>query len=204
MSEHPEETVVEDESGHSDISPDAGDGGPGGSIHIDKFEGAWIRISVVVVIVFIVAVTVSSFAVGVQLPGQYSRIQPEDFSDPNNPFSSPGLRELAPGKYEAYITAQTWSFVPAEIRVPVGSEITFFVTARDVQHGFKLLGTNVNMMALPGQISTLKAVFDEPGTYDFICHEYCGFVEGSPIGHHTMYGQVIVEDPDTAETSASN
>jgi cytochrome c oxidase subunit 2 len=201
MSEHQDEPVVEEDVSH-DSGHEPADGGPGDSIHIDKFEGAWIRISVVVVLVFIIAVTVSSFAVGVQLPGQYARIQPEDFSDPNNPFSDPGLRELAPGKYEAYITAQTWSFVPSEIRIPVGSEITFYVTARDVQHGFKLLGTNVNMMVLPGQISSLKAVFDEPGTYDFICHEYCGYVEGSPIGHHTMYGQVIVEDP-AAETAAS-
>jgi cytochrome c oxidase subunit 2 len=201
MSEHQDEPVVEEDVSH-DSGHEPADGGPGDSIHIDKFEGAWIRISVVVVLVFIIAVTVSSFAVGVQLPGQYARIQPEDFSDPNNPFSDPGLRELAPGKYEAYITAQTWSFVPGEIRIPVGSEITFYVTARDVQHGFKLLGTNVNMMVLPGQISSLKAVFDEPGTYDFICHEYCGYVEGSPIGHHTMYGQVIVEDP-AAETAAS-
>lgn len=202
MSEHPDETV-DAEVEHDDSDHNSADGGPGNSIHIDKFEGAWIRISVAVLFVFIIAITVSSFAVGVQLPGQYSRIQPEDFSDPNNPFSDPGLRELAPGKYEAYITAQTWSFMPSEIRVPVGSEITFYITARDVLHGFKLIGTNVNMMALPGQVSTLKAVFDEPGTYDFICHEYCGYVEGSPIGHHTMYGQVIVEGPDTAETAAT-
>ena len=59
------------------------------------------------------------------------------------------------------------------------------------------------MMALPGQVSTLKAIFDEAGTYDFICHEYCGYVEGSPIGHHTMYGQLIVEDPDAVETAAT-
>ncbi|MCB0243552.1 MAG: cytochrome C oxidase subunit II, partial [Anaerolineae bacterium] len=90
-----------------------------------------------------------------------------------------------------------------EIRVPQGSEVTFYITARDVQHGFKLLGTNVNVMALPGQVSTLKAIFDEPGTYDYICHEYCGYVEGSPIGHHTMYGQLIVEGADGAGATAA-
>jgi cytochrome c oxidase subunit 2 len=64
-----------------------------------------------------------------------------------------------------------------------------------------LADTNVNVMAIPGQVSVLSAKFDEPGTFDFICHEYCGYVEGSPIGHHTMYGQLIVESP--AEAAAS-
>lgn len=168
-------------------------------LHVDFYEGVWLRVSVAVLVVFVLAIAVASFAWGVQVPGQFERITPEELADPNNPFNSPGLRELAPGQYEAYIVAQTWSFVPAEIRVPVGSEVTFYITARDVLHGFKLLGSNVNVMALPGQVSTLKAVFDEPGVYDFICHEYCGYVAGSPIGHHTMFGQLIVEEaPQTA------
>ena len=199
MSEHQDEQLHAEE-GHAE---DAEHEAPSQSLHIDKFEGMWIRISVAVVIVFIIAITVSSFAIGVQLPGQYARVQPQELADPANRFNNPGLRELAPGKYEAYIIAQTWSFNPAELRVPIGSEVTFYVTSRDVQHGFKLLGTNVNMMVLPGQVSSLKAVFDEAGTFNFICHEYCGYVQGSPIGHQTMYGQLIVEGPEDAETIAS-
>ena len=30
--------------------------------------------------------------------------------------------------------------------------------------------------------------FEEPGEYDFVCHEYCG------VGHHTMAGKLIVEE----------
>lgn len=164
-------------------------------LHVDRYEGAWMRFAAIVSVIFLVAIVVSAFAIGIQLPGQYARITPEELADPNNPFNQAGLRELAPGKYEAYITAQMWSFTPAEIRVPAGSEITFYITARDVQHGFKLADTNVNVMALPGQISVLSAKFDEPGTYNYICHEYCGYIEGSPIGHQTMYGQLIVESP---------
>ena len=57
--------------------------------------------------------------------------------------------------------------------------MTFYLTSRDVTHGIKLAGTNVNMMALPGQVSTLKATFDEAGTFNYICHEYCGCVAGA-------------------------
>ena len=51
--------------------------------------------------------------------------------------------------------AQTWAFVPREIEVPVGSEITIYVTSPDLQHGFKITDTNVNMMVVPGQVSKL-------------------------------------------------
>jgi cytochrome c oxidase subunit 2 len=80
-----------------------------------------------------------------------------------------------------------WMFTPNEIHLPVGSTVTFYITSADVQHGVKLMKTNINMMILPGQISTLTTTFKEPGSYQFICHEYCG------IGHHTMYGRIIVE-----------
>ena len=205
MSEQPEEQVqVHDHGDAHGPAPAADDPmQPKEMMHVEFFEGIWMRVSVVVTVIMVIAIAIAAFGAGVQVPGQYARITPEDLADPNNPFANPGLRELAPGKYEAYIVAQTWSFLPAEIRVPAGSEVTFYITARDVLHGFKLLGSNVNVMALPGQVSTLKAVFDEPGTYDFICHEYCGYVAGSPIGHHTMYGQLIVEEPPAAETAAA-
>jgi cytochrome c oxidase subunit 2 len=82
------------------------------------------------------------------------------------------------------------------LHIPAGSQVTFYATSMDVQHGFKITETNINMMVLPGQVSTLTTRFDKPGTYNVICHEYCGAgATGSIVGtgHHTMYGQIIVE-----------
>lgn len=163
------------------------------NLHIDRWEGIWIRATLIMLAIFTVAIVLSSFAWGIQLPGAYQRVDPATLTDPSSPFANPELRELAPGKYEAYMTAQVWSFSPSELHVPVGSEVTFYVTARDVQHGFRIMGTNINMMVLPGQISTLKAVFEKPGTYNLVCTEYCG-AGGPTIGHHTMYGQIFVEE----------
>ncbi|MCB0065483.1 MAG: cytochrome c oxidase subunit II [Caldilineaceae bacterium] len=172
------------------------------NLHVDRYEAAWIRISVIVLVIFTIFVALSGFAWGIQLPGVYQRIDPATLNDAGSPFAEPGLRELAPGKYEAYMTAQVWSFSPSEIRIPVGSEVTFYVTSRDVQHGFKIMETNVNMMVLPGQISTLKATFEEAGTYNLICHEYCG-AGGPTIGHHTMYAQIFVEGGEAAEEAVA-
>ena len=163
------------------------------TMHIDRYEAIWIRIALITSTIFVIAIAVAGFAWGIQVPGVYQRIDPTTLNDPSSPFATPGLRELAPGKYEAYMTAQVWSFTPSELRIPVGSEVTFYVTARDVQHGFKIAETNINMMILPGQVSTLKATFKKAGTYNLFCHEYCG-AGGPTIGHHTMYGQIIVED----------
>jgi cytochrome c oxidase subunit 2 len=173
-------------------------------LHVDRYEVAWIRISLIVTVVFALAVVIASVSYGIQVPGVYARIDPKTLMTPTSPFADPQLREIAPGKYELYVRAQTWSFAPLDpytpLHLPVGSQVTFYATSLDVQHGFKITETNVNMMILPGQISTLTARFDKPGTYNVICHEYCG-AGGPTIGHHTMYGQIIVDPP--AETAAA-
>lgn len=167
---------------------------PEPQLHVETYEAWWIRISLVMIVVFVLSIITASVAFNIQVPGVGGRIDPNALDAPGSPFANPGLRELAPGKYEAYIIAQAWSFNPSPITVPAGSEITFYVTSRDIQHGFKIANTNVNFMALPGQISTLRAKFDTPGAYNIICHEYCG------LAHHLMFGQLVVqgETPETA------
>jgi cytochrome c oxidase subunit 2 len=135
---------------------------------------------------FAVAISVAGFAFGIQVPSPEQRVDPRTVAD-SGPWADPGLRELSPGKYEAYILAQTWSFLPREMTVPVDSEITFYITSKDVQHGFKLQETNLNVQVVPGQVSKLTITFDKPGDYDYICTEYCG------SGHAAMFGTLHVE-----------
>jgi cytochrome c oxidase subunit 2 len=163
------------------------------SLHVEWWEGLWIRISLVVIVIFVGAITVAALAGNIQVPGVGGRVDPNALDAPGSPFANPGVRELAPGRYEVYVVSQAWAFDPNPIVVPEDSRVTFYVTSRDIQHGFKVVDTNINMMVLPGQISTLTAVFDKPGTYNILCHEYCG------IAHHTMYGQIIVEPAAGAE-----
>jgi cytochrome c oxidase subunit 2 len=159
-------------------------------MHIDRYEKYWIYASIAVLVVFAVVVGFSSFAYGIQVPVPEQRVDPKLVATPGaTSFKEPGLYELAPNRFEAYIIGKlNWQFEPNEITVPVGSRVTFYMTSNSVIHGFKLEGTNLNVMLIPGEISKLTATFDEPGTYNFICHEYCGTL------HHAMYGQVIVED----------
>ena len=158
------------------------------SLGIDPYEKNWIKLSITLIVLFGIAIAVAGFALGYQLPGVEQRVNPQTVAK-EGPFAQPGLREIAPGEYEAYIVAQTWSYDPRTIEVPVGSTITFYVTSIDVQHGFKIQDTNINFMAVPGQVSKLTATFDTPGEFPYICTEYCG------LGHAAMFGRVRVVEP---------
>jgi len=159
-------------------------------MHIDKYERNWLIISAALLVVFATAVSVAAFGLGIQVPGPEQRVDPNTVAtDPNSPWSNPGLREISPGKYDAYILARAvpqWQYLPNEITVPAGSKVTFYVTSSDVQHGFNIQNTNANFMVLPGQVSKLTITFNNPGTYNFICTEFCG------AGHGIMYGAVVV------------
>lgn len=159
-------------------------------IHIHVYEKWWMGITAAMLIVLALLVGVASFVNGFQVPQPYQRVDPRTVKN-SSPWTDAdlGLRELAPGKYEAHILAQSspWRFYPDKLEIPVGSTVTFYITSVDVQHGFKIQDTNINMMILPGQVSKLTKTFDKAGTFPYVCTEYCG------TGHHTMYGTITVK-----------
>ena len=152
----------------------------------EVFELAWILPSVAIPVGMLVALLVTAYGMGIHVHGQEGTIDPRTAAQ-TAPFDNPGVREIAPRRYEVVMLSQIWFFRPNEIRVPVGSEVTFVATSTDVTHGLRVQGTNVNFMIIPGQISRASARFNQPGEYLLVCHEYCG------LGHQTMSGKVIVE-----------
>lgn len=159
---------------------------PSKGLGADPYERRWMVVSLVILIAFMVTVTVAGFALGFQVPGDESRVDPRTVAD-SPPWSEPGLRDLGNDEYVAYVLSRQYLFDPNTITVPVGASVTFYVTSTDVQHGFKLQDTNVNMQVVPGEVSKLTVEFDEAGEYKYICNEFCG------TGHAAMFGRVIVE-----------
>lgn len=153
-------------------------------VHV--YEKAFLILSALMLVLFLGALGYAAFEMGFHLPTRAGEIPPQEVAT-TPPFDEPGVREIAPGRYEAVVVARAWGFTPAEIRVPVGAEVLFRVTSIDVIHGFHVEGTRINLMVLPGQISELAYRFDEPSEHILICHEYCG------VGHHAMAGKVIAE-----------
>jgi cytochrome c oxidase subunit 2 len=155
---------------------------------IDPFERNWMVFSVALLVVFFALVTIAGFALGFQVPGVETEVDPETVAN-SGPWSQPGLRQIADGEYEAYVLAKRFAFDPRELEVPVGSKVTIYVTSVDAQHGFKIQDTNINMQIVPGQVSKLTYTFDRVGEFPYICTEYCG------LGHAAMYGVVNVVQP---------
>ncbi len=160
---------------------------------MEKYEKAFLIASGVVLVAFLAALAYSVMAMGVSMPGHGEMItlsagqKLRKVLRTTAPFDNPGVHEIAPGRYEVVVIGQTWSFTPDTIEVPAGAEVTFRATSSDVIHGLMVVGTNVNMMLIPGEVTTETLTFPRPGEYLLICHEYCGRL------HHTMSGKVVVK-----------
>lgn len=155
-------------------------------MRVHVYEKAFLWVGAALLVVFLCTLTYTSVAMGIHLPGHVQQVDPALIRT-QPPFDNPGVRQTGERTYEAVILGQAWQFVPNEIRVPVGAEVTFLATSVDVIHGFEIAGTRMNMMLIPGQVSRNTYTFREPGEHLIICHEYCG------AGHHFMSGKVVVE-----------
>lgn len=147
---------------------------------LDRFEKRVITVTLMVSMVFI-------FSVVYAMKKRNSNVT--ECIPYNALYSNPGVKQLDNSTYQVFAVAQMWRFEPDKIFIPVGSEVDFFLTSKDVVHGFNISEKNVNLMAIYGGVSKTTVRFDKPGIYKITCHEYCG------IGHQNMQAEVIVNYP---------
>ncbi|WP_281883583.1 cytochrome c oxidase subunit II [Paenibacillus sp. YYML68] len=156
-------------------------------MHIHRLEKIWLLFGTGMLIVFLTVVGVGAFALGMEPPGHHRHtVDPEKLST-TEPFNRPGLHAIGGNAYEANIIAFTFSYSPSIMEVPLGAKVTFNVTTPDVVHGFQVVGTNINMMVVPGEVNHLTYTFDKPGEYLVLCNEYCG------AAHEAMMMKIIVK-----------
>jgi len=84
-----------------------------------------------------------------------------------------------------------WRFEPLEVEVPAGSIVDVYVSTPDVTHGLILLGTNLNLMVVPGVVNYARIKLDAVRDYQLVCHEFCG------TGHDRMAATLHVVDRTT-------
>jgi cytochrome c oxidase subunit 2 len=155
-------------------------------MHVDFYERIWMWASAVIIVVFLGAIVLVTGSQAVRPPSHIETVDPTTL-DQNEEFGHPGVR---PGPGEgviATVVASMFSFAPDPIVVPAGKPVTFRLTSSDVIHGFEVVGTNANAMAIPGYVSQFTMTFATPGEYLVACNEYCGLL------HHNMIGKLVVE-----------
>lgn len=116
-------------------------------IHIDPYERNWMIISAILLVLFATAVSVAAFGMGIQVPAPEQRVDPGEPWQPT-PIAHgriPGLREIEPGKYDAYVLARaipSWEYLPKEMTIPAGLQRVLLCdligcTARFQDPGYK-------------------------------------------------------------------
>lgn len=155
-------------------------------MHVHAYEKLWLGCSLVLILLLIGTVTYGAVGPGVAMVGdQGETVSPQTLEDDDR-FSEPRVEQVGENEYAVYVVARQFSFAPDPIVVPANSKVTFYVTSRDVIHGFEIVGTNANAMVIPGEVSKVTVKPDEPREYGIICNEYCG------SAHHYMQGKLVV------------
>jgi cytochrome c oxidase subunit II len=87
------------------------------------------------------------------------------------------------------IFVERFSFTPSEFRVKAGAPVEIRLRSDDTDHGFRIVGTDVNVV-IPKRgkgVATITFVPPKPGRYRFECSKLCG------AGHSFMRGTLIAE-----------
>jgi cytochrome c oxidase subunit II len=135
----------------------------------------WVSVIFVMLLLGFAALAINVFHVG--LPTCLTSVKP---------FQKGELITHSPTHYELHYVAKMWKFEPQEVTVPAGSTVDIYLSTTDVTHGLIMPGTDLNLMAVPGVVNYARVRFDQPRTYQVICHEFCG------TGHDRMAASVRV------------
>ncbi|MBS3933025.1 MAG: c-type cytochrome [Truepera sp.] len=156
---------------------------------VEVFERGWMVFALAMLLLFTGLILHAILTHGAQIATVERRAPPAEILAKAR-FAQPGLVQVGPNQFELTVIAQAFSFVPNEVVVPAGAEITFFLTSRDVLHSYQVQFTTINVNLIPGEVATLRYTFREPGEHLVICGQYCG------IGHHNMLGLITVVSPE--------
>ena len=84
------------------------------------------------------------------------------------------------------IVAQRFHYTPAQFRVEAGRPVVLEFSSLDFVHGFNLPALKVRADLVPGRITRVPLPAMAPGSYDFVCDNFCG------DGHEGMDGHFQV------------
>ena len=92
------------------------------------------------------------------------------------------------------VLAERFTFTPSEIKTTVGTALEIRLESDDTAHGFRIIGTDVNIEIPKRGRGTTTVTFkaEKAGRYTFECSQLCG------AGHSFMRGVIVVSEPGAA------
>lgn len=153
---------------------------------IEKYERVWMWLAMALVVMFLTAIGLGAWLSAIHPPSHVETVDPTTL--PSHPeFGNPVTTTRADLSVVVPVVASMFQFTPTRVEVPANKPVTFRLTSSDVMHGFEIVGTDTNAMAIPGYVSQFTVTFATPGEYVITCNEYCGLL------HHNMVGTLIVK-----------
>jgi len=109
--------------------------------------------------------------------------------------SSQDAQPVPPRVQTVDVLAERFSFTPSEIKTTVGTTLQIRLESDDTSHGFRIIGTDVNIEIPKRGRGTTTVTFnaEKAGRYTFECSQLCG------AGHSFMRGVIIVSDARPAD-----
>jgi cytochrome c oxidase subunit 2 len=160
-----------------------------GADHGERTERRWAAVAVAVLALLVVMATFAALYHGAMPQSRVETADPRTLHLGGEFIESNLGSALEPdGSVTVRAIGQQYSFTPSCILVPTDTPVTFRATSADVVHGFLIDGTNINLMLVPGYVSSLGARFDAPGERLMPCHEFCS------VGHEGMWGRIQIID----------
>jgi cytochrome c oxidase subunit 2 len=88
------------------------------------------------------------------------------------------------------VLAERFQFTPSEIKTTVGTVLEIRLTSDDTAHGFRIVGTDVDLEIPKRNRGTATVTFEPQaaGRYTFECSQLCG------AGHAFMRGVIVVSE----------
>ncbi len=163
---------------------------------LDPIEKRWVTIAFIWCL-FLTAMMPIWLVMGKQnVPAKTYKILPADYMKVVDKFveqytvgtdETTGIPivEPPPGG-NAFILARQFRWYPI-LKLKEGETYKIHISSIDVQHGFSLQPTNLNLQVLPGYGYVAEIVPTQKGDFTIVCNEFCG------LAHHLMVGKIIVE-----------
>src|SRR5262245_15415982 len=155
-------------------------------MNVDFYERIWMWAAAVIIVIFLGTIFLMAGVQAVHPVSHLETVDPTDLAS-NSEFANPTVTTRPDGTVVVPVVATMFAFSPDPIEVPANRPVLFRVTSGDVLHGFQVVDTNANAMAIPGYVSQFTFTFTTPGEHLITCHEYCGLL------HHAMVGRLIVK-----------
>jgi cytochrome c oxidase subunit II len=146
---------------------------------MERTESRILGISIALMAAFFAGLVYAYRAYGVRIPSCVTEVKP---------FEQGKVIQRGEKDFEVHLLARMWAFEPAEVALPPGAHATIYLSSGDVTHGMHIVGTNVNLMAVPGAVNVAEVTFERPGEYRVVCHEFCG------RGHQMMAGKFVIRE----------